>query len=127
MPKKLFALSFALLLGLPLLSLTEKTTKNAEGNADRPAVRPRWEGVVVRTNRDLAIITVRKFGSSPERVVYYDPSTKFTAQQPGTEYEEDIGADDIKEDDRIICMGYYDGRGKFHATRVSKRLLHSPK
>ena len=87
----------------------------------------RWEGVVVRTDKDASTITVRKAGSVVEREIHYDSSTKFTAQEHASKKVEDIDPSQIKEEDRVICLGTYSKQGGFQATMISKRLSHSPR
>ena len=127
--KKLLTLLFASLLAFPLSMavFAQEAPKSAEGKADKAAKQARWEGIVIRTNKDQSTITVRKAGSSVEREIHYDSSTKFTAQEHGSKKVNSIDASQIKEEDRVICLGTYDPKVNFHATLISKRLSHSPK
>lgn len=133
--KKLHMLCFACALGLSL-SLTvfaQEAPKSDEGKkagtadkAEKSAKQARWEGIVIRTNKDQSTITVRKAGSSLERDIHYDSSTKFTSQEHGSKKVNEIDPSQIKEEDRVICVGTYDKSSNFHATLISKRLSHSP-
>ena len=70
-----------------------------------------------------AELTVRKVGSI-ERTVHYDASTQFTSQEHGSKKINNIDATEIKDNDRVICLGNYDDKGEFHATQISKRLTN---
>ena len=85
----------------------------------------RWEGIVSRSNKKKSMLTVRAKASNDEKVIYYDDSTRFTSQEHGSKKVTDIDPSQIKEEDRVICVGTYD-KGTFHATLISKRLSHSP-
>jgi hypothetical protein len=61
-------------------------------------------------------------GSSEERTVQYDSSTKWVSQEHGAKKVNDIDADQIKDGDRVIIMGIWDKNGVLHATLISKRL-----
>ena len=84
MAAKLFAASLAIVLALSL-SVSAKAYKDTDTKtAAKAAKQARWEGVVIRTNKDQSTITVRKANSSVEREIHYDSSTKFTAQHHGS-------------------------------------------
>ncbi|PYX06099.1 MAG: hypothetical protein DMG88_19460 [Acidobacteria bacterium] len=91
----------------------------AEGKATKEA---RWEGIVVRSNKDDSTLTVRRRGTSVEKTVKYDSSTKWTSQEHGSKKVNDIDASQVNDNDRVICMGTWDKKGMLHATMISKRL-----
>ena len=91
---------------------------------DKTAKQDRWEGVVIRSSSDKSTLTVRKGGSSVEKTVVYDSSTKWVSQEHGSKTVNDIDASQVKENDRVICKGTYDKDGVLHATLISKRLSH---
>ena len=95
-----------------------KATK-AEGKATKEA---RWEGIVVRSDKDKSTLTVRRRGTSVEKTVEYDSSTKWTSQEHGSKKVNDIDASQVNDNDRVICMGTWDKKGVLHATLISKRL-----
>ncbi len=111
MVKKLLVLLFASLLAFPL--------EKAEKKAAKPA---RWDGIVTRVNKDKSTLNVRKVGSSQERTVEYDSSTKWVSQEHGKKKVNDIDADQVKDGDRVITTGTWDKNGVLHATLISKRL-----
>ena len=118
MLKKQLTLLFALVLTFPLAAVF----------AQKAAAQPkeaRWEGKIVRSNKEKSTLTVRKAGSSLEKTVVYDSSTKWVSQYHGNKKVNDIDPGQVKDDDYVICKGAWDKAGVLHATLVSKRLSHS--
>jgi len=131
MMNKLFALLFASVLALPLSTAVfaqdapkeTKAQEKAEEKAEKKAMKPaRWEGIVIRSSKDKSTLTVRKVGSSQEKTVEYDSSTKWVSQEHGKKKVNDIDADQVKDGDRVITTGTWDKNGVLHATLISKRL-----
>jgi len=131
MVKKLFILLFTSLLALPLSTAVfaqdapkeTKAEEKAEEKAEKKAMKPaRWEGMVVRSSKDESTLTVRKVGSSLERTVRYDSSTKWVSQEHGRKKVNDIDSSQVKDGDRVITTGTWDKNGVLHATLISKRL-----
>jgi hypothetical protein len=133
MVKKLLVLLFASLLAFPLsvfaqdapkeTKAQEKAEEKAEKKAEKKAGKPaRWDGIVTRVNKDKSTLNVRKVGSSVERTVLYDSSTKWVSQEHGKKKVNDIDADQVKDGDRVITTGTWDKDGVLHATLISKRL-----
>ena len=131
MVKKLFILLFTSLLALPLSTAVfaqdapkeTKAEEKAEEKAEKKAMKPaRWEGMVVRSSKDESTLTVRKVGSSLEKTVQYDSSTKWVSQEHGRKKVNDIDSSQVKDGDRVITTGTWDKNGVLHATLISKRL-----
>ena len=131
MMNKLFALLFASVLALPLSTAVfaqdapkeTKAQEKAEEKAEKKAMKAaRWEGIVIRSSKDKSTLTVRKVGSSQEKTVEYDSSTKWVSQEHGKKQVNDIDADQVKDGDRVITTGTWDKNGVLHATLISKRL-----
>ena len=123
--KKLLTLLFASLLAFPLSMAVFAQEAPAQAKA---AKETRWEGNVSRSNPDKSTLTVRKVGSSLERTVQYDSSTRWVSQEHGSKKVNDIDASQVKDGDRVIARGTWEkGGGVLHATQISKRLSHSPK
>ena len=131
MVKKLFILLFTSLLALPLSTAVfaqdapkeTKAEEKAEEKAEKKAMKPaRWEGIVVRSSKDESTLTVRKVGSSLEKTVRYDSSTKWVSQEHGRKKVNDIDSSQVKDGDRVITTGTWDKNGVLHATLISKRL-----
>jgi len=122
--KKLLTLLFASVLAFPLAPAGFTQQALAQAKA---AKEDRWEGVVIRSSTDKSTLTVRKVGSSDERIVQFDSSTKWVSQEHGSKKVNNIDAGEVKDGDRVICEGSWDKDGVLHATMVSKRLSHPAK
>jgi hypothetical protein len=119
MSKKLLTLLFMSVLAFPLSTLVVAQ----EAPAPKKTVKEtHLEGIVVRTSQDKSTLTVRKAGSSVEKIVYYDSSTQWVSQEHGSKKVNDIDASQVKDGDRVICRGTWEKNGTFHATLISKRL-----
>ncbi len=73
----------------------------------------RWRGVIVRSNKDVMTLTVRK--GNIEKIIHYDTSTKWTQ---GTK---EIDSKEFKDGSRVICLGKYNDKSEFMATRIDLR------
>jgi hypothetical protein len=123
MVKKLFTLLFVSILAVPM-SVLFVPSAPAQEKMDKMAKQDRWEGNVVRSSQDKSTLTVRKVGSSEEKTIAYDSSTKWVSQEHGSKKVNDIDASQVKDGDRVICEGTLDKDGVLHATLISKRLSH---
>lgn len=116
------------LLMLLLVSVIAFPTSALFGQAapaqDKMAKQDRWEGNIIRSSQDKSTLTVRKVGSSEERPVAYDSSTRWVSQKHGSKKVNDIDASQVKDGDRVICEGTWSKDGVLHATLISKRLSH---
>jgi hypothetical protein len=123
MVKKLLTLLFTSVLVFPLSTAAFAQDTPAQAKAAKEA---RWEGEVLRSSSDQSTLTVKKVGSTDERIVKYDSSTKWVSQEHGSKAVNDIDASQVKDGDRVICRGTWDKKGGvLHATLISKRLSHS--
>jgi hypothetical protein len=116
MLKKHLSLLFALVLIFPLAMVM------AGQQAPATPKQGRWEGTVSKNDAEKSTLTVRKAGSSDERTVQYDSSTKWVSQYHGETKTNNITPSDVKEGDRVICTGNWDKPAVLHATQISKRL-----
>jgi hypothetical protein len=121
MVKKLLTLLFTAVLAFPLSTVVFAPEAGAQ---DKAAKEVRWEGVIIRSDKDKSTLTVRKVGSAIEKIVVYDSSTKWVSQEHGSKTVNDIEASQVKDNDRVICKGTYDKAGVLHATLISTRLSH---
>jgi len=121
MVKKLLTLLFTSVLAFPLSTVVFAPEAGAQ---DKAAKEARWEGVIIRSDKDKSTLTVRKRGSAIEKIVVYDSSTKWVSQEHGSKTVNDIDASQVKDNDRVICKGTYDKDAVLHATLISKRLSH---
>ena len=129
MVKKLLTLLFMSVLAFSLsmavfaqeASKEEAKEAPAQAKAEKAAKQARCEGIVVRSNKDESTLTVRKMGSVNQTTVHYDSSTQWTHQEHGSKNVVYIDPSQVKDNDRVICLGTYDQKGTFHATLISKR------
>ena len=121
MVKKLLTLLFMPVLAFPLSTVVFAPEAAAQ---DKTAKEARWEGVIIRSSKDESALTVRKVGSTLEKTVAYDSSTRWVSQEHGSKKVNDIDASQVKDNDRVICTGTWDKSGTLHATLISKRLSH---
>jgi len=91
-----------------------------EGKMGAAQKEARWTGTIVRSAKDNSTLTVRKDGGMVEKIVHYDADTKWTKQEKGK--IESIDSSQVKEGNRVICVGSYNEKGEFHATRIDLRL-----
>ncbi len=119
MLKKLLVLLLTSVLTFPLATAVFAQDAPAK---EKVAKAGRWEGHIVRSSKDQSTLTVRKVGSSDERIVKYDSSTRWVSQEHGSKKVNDIDAGEVKDGDRVICTGTWDKDGTLHATLISKRL-----
>jgi len=118
MVKKLLTLLFISVIAFPLSTLACAQEAPAQ---EKGAKEARWEGHIIRSSKDQSTLTVRKVGSSAEKIVQYDSSTRWVSQEHGKK-PNDIDASQVKDGDRVICTGTLDKDGVLHATLISKRL-----
>ena len=119
MVNKLFALLLTSVLVFPMSTVAFAQKAPKEAKAAKPA---RWDGIVARVSKDQSTLTVRKVGSSQERTVQYDSSTRWVSQEHGSKKVNDIDSSQVKDGDRVITEGTWDKDGVLHATLISKRL-----
>ena len=87
--------------------------------APADAKEARWQGHIVRINKDQSSLSVRGGQSnmeSTERMILYDDSTQWTKQGKPAEQSE------FKEGSFVIVLGHPDEKGVFRATRIDLRL-----
>jgi len=123
MVKRLFRLLFVSALALAT-SAPFVQSAPAQENVEKTEKQDRWEGNVVRTSKDKSTLTVRQVGASTEKTVAYDSSTQWVSQAHGSKQVNEIDASQVKDGDRVICLGTFDKDGVLHATLISKRLSH---
>jgi hypothetical protein len=87
--------------------------------APADAKEARWQGHIVRINKDESSLSIRGGQSnmeSTERLIFYDGSTQWTKQGKPAEQSE------FKQGSFVIVLGHPDEKGVFHATRIDLRL-----
>ena len=119
--KTLFGL---LLASVFLFAVT--TPMRAQESAKKSEKEARWEGVVIRISLDRSSLDVRQVNGSIEKTIHFDSATTWNSQYHESKTVDKIDASQVKEGDRVICVGSYNDKNEFHATTISKRLSHSP-
>jgi hypothetical protein len=105
--------------GLAAPVFAQEASKPAEAQAAKEA---RVEGIVTRSNKDNSTLTVRNRDTNVEKIVQYDSSTQWTSQEHHSKKVNNIDASQVKDGDRVICLGTWEKGGVLHATSISKRL-----
>ena len=96
-----------------------RSSEQDKKEAPADAKEARWQGHIVRINKDQSSLSVRGGQSnmeSTERVILYDGSTQWTKQGKPAEQAE------FKEGSFVIVLGHPDEKGVFRATRIDLRL-----
>ena len=89
---------------------------------DKPAKKDRVEGIVSINSAAKSTLTVRQIGSNAAKTCSFDKATEWTSQEHGAKKANTIDSTQVKEGDRVICVGTFDKDGVLHATLISKRL-----
>ena len=108
-----------LIVALPVIA---QDSMSKDSGADKAASAPkemRWQGTLLRTNKDASTIVVRggmKTNDNFERTIAYDDSTKWTKQGKPAD------ASEFKDGSFVIVTGHSDDKKMLHATRVDLRM-----
>ena len=97
---------------------TIPATAQAAGEQKPAAKQTKWQGHVVRIDKDHSMIDIRG-GAAPShdpRKVAYDSSTEWTKLGKPSQMDE------VKEGSFVIILGHVDEKGVLHASRVDLRL-----
>jgi hypothetical protein len=129
--KKLAPGLIGLALVISVAAYIQGSTHPQGSGGSGPAKAPtpaRWEGIIIRSSSDQSTLTVRERSSGfvkiigLEKTIHYDSSTEWTSAEHGSKKYNKITRADVKDGDRVICIGIYDEKGEFLATFISKRL-----
>jgi hypothetical protein len=125
MSKRVVVLLFASVLVVTLSMPGFAQDTSAPQKKENPTEQARVDGVIIRSDKDKSTLTVRDTKSHAERNVLYDSSTKWTSQEHGSKTVNKIDVSQVKDGDRVICLGSWENNGAtLHATMISKRLSH---
>ena len=112
-----------LTLALAGTALASQAASASDTKQDKKAAgamkESRWQGHIVRINKDDSSLSVRGGQGnmeSTEKQILYDSSTKWTKQGKPAEQSE------FKEGSFVIVLGHADDKGVFHASRIDLRL-----
>ena len=126
MRRKLSVVLFAVVLVLSLAASTMAQAEQAKPEQGKIKKLDRWEGNVMMVSSDKTSLVVRKIGTDQKKTIMFDTSTEWVSQEHGSKKTNNITPADVKEGDRVICMGKLDKDGVLHATLISKRLTPLP-
>jgi hypothetical protein len=111
------ALLSVVLAGAVFAASPVSANQAATDKKDAAKKENKWQGKVVRVNKDSSTIDIHG-GAAPsetQRKIMYDASTQWTnGGKPGQQ-------DDVKAGSFIIVIGTVDGDGVMHATRIDLR------
>ena len=116
MVKKVTVALFVLALAV---SLTAPASAQKEKEKGKPG---RWEGRVTVISKEKSLMEVRSSSYQLTRTVVFDASTQWVSQEHGAKKTNPITMSDVKEGDRVICIGTFGKDNALHATLISKRL-----
>ena len=92
---------------------------NVAKGQDKPAAsakQGRWDGHIVRIDKDASWMDVRNTKGIEKRI-HWTSSTSWTRlNKPVTDQSM------FKEDERVICLGTYNEKTEFIATRIDLRV-----
>jgi len=98
----------------------------AQDDTKKPTKEARWEGTVIRISSDNSTLDVRQVSGQVEKTIHYSAATAWNSQYHESKTVNKIEASQVKEGDRVICVGTLNDKGEFYATTISRRLSHSP-
>jgi hypothetical protein len=109
-------LSLGVLLAVPVVAAAGAQDKPATKAAAKPAAaQDRIDGAVKGIDKNAKMFTVRLRGKTMTREVMYDDKTQFTYRNKKS------SVDELKDDNRVICLGKLNDKGQLMATRVDVR------
>ncbi len=114
--RKILVLTLFALLAIVAFGARSASAQEPKQEKEKTAVakkEARWHGTLVRMNKDESTMQVRK--GTIERTIHFNESTQWT------EGKKVIAMSDVKDGADIICLGKFDEKGNFQATRVDLR------
>ncbi|MGD0922727.1 MAG: hypothetical protein ABSA70_13320 [Terriglobia bacterium] len=114
MRKVLLLMMLAVFVGLGLAAQTRAAQEKKEEKKAAKAEEARVRGTLMIVDKDASTLTVRTKGDT-DKVVHFSSATQWTK---GKEVIELSG---FKTGAHVLCLGKYDEKGAFHATRVDLR------
>ena len=111
-----------LFVSIALVAQSKSTTdssKQDKAESGTAAKQDRWQGHILRINKDKSTIDVRggrKNLDQTQRTIQYDESTEWTKLGKPAQMSE------FKEGSFVIVLGQSDKKGGFHASRIDLRL-----
>jgi len=115
---KKFVMLTVLILTLPVFAQDTPAKDSSPDKAASAAKEMRWQGHLLRINKDASTIVVRggmKNMESFERTIAFDASTKWTKQGKPADQSEFV------DGSFVIVTGNTDDKKMLHATRIDLR------
>ena len=109
-------LTLVVALGLATSATAQESKDQGKPGKATTAAQARWSGLIVRLDKDASTVTVRK--DNVDKTIHFDGSTKWTKGK------QEVDMSQFKEGSRVICLGKYDEKKEFIATRVDLRQPH---
>ncbi len=95
---------------------TQNAVANGQEKTAAAAKQARWDGHIVRIDKDASRMDVRN-AKGVEKRIHWTSSTSWTRlNKPVTDQSM------FKEEERVICLGTYDEKGEFIASRIDLRV-----
>ena len=95
---------------------TQNSVANGQEKKAADAKESRWDGHIVRVDKDNSFMDVRN-SKGVEKRIYWTSSTSWTRLNKPVDDQSMF-----KEGERVISLGSYDEKTKFIATRIDLRV-----
>jgi len=109
----LFALCVVVGLATPAM-FAQENPGSAGKTAAGAKKEARWHGLIVRSSKEQSYLDVRR--QNADKRIFFDSSTTWTKMNKPADPSE------FKEGADVICLGQYNEKKEFHATRIDLRM-----
>ena len=113
MRKAMLFILVAIFAAAGLMTQVAMAQEQEPPKAAASAKEQRWHGTITHINEKMSTMDVLR--GSVTRTVYYDSSTKWTEVSKPSQMSA------FKEGSEVICLGTFDKKGRYHATRIDLR------
>jgi hypothetical protein len=116
MRKTLVFTLLAVFVGMGLASQPVMAQEKGKEKKVAAAQGTRVRGTVKTVDKDASTIIVTEQAGT-EKIVHFDSATEWTRKT------QKIDPSEVKEGVHVLCLGKYDEKGTFHATRIDLRYV----
>jgi pyruvate/2-oxoglutarate dehydrogenase complex dihydrolipoamide dehydrogenase (E3) component len=116
MRKVLLLMILAVFVGMGLAAQTAAAQEKKEEKKVAKTEEVRWRGTLMIVDTDASTLTVRN-KAGVDKIIHFSSATQWTK---GKDVIELSG---FKTGAHVLCLGKYDEKGAFHATRVDLRYV----
>jgi hypothetical protein len=118
MRKTLVFMLLAVFVGMGLATQPAVAQEKEKGKEKKVAAaqETRVRGTVKTIDKDASTMIVTE-KSGTEKIVHFDSATEWTRKT------QKIDSSEVKEGVHVICLGKYDEKSAFHATRIDLRYV----